>query len=439
MKNMRAPALKAALSLMMTLITLTPVYALVEPLDRVAAVVNDDIIMESELVSRLGYIRNKLQQKGNIEQLPGTDVLRAQVLERMIMENLQLQIARRMGASIDDQALNEAVDDLASRNGMTREAFYRVLREDGLTYPQAREQVRRELLINRVRRRKVMERIQVTDREIENYRNSAQWRSHQLQTQEYRLGHILVSLPDGASPQQIAEARKRAQSLLERLTKGESFSSLAVSLSQGEHALEGGDLGWRKLDQLPSLFANKVEKMKVGEVSQPLLSPSGFHIIKLTAARGQEKTFEKQVRARHILIKPNELRSSAEAQELATNLYKRLGKGASFAELAKAYSDDPGSASRGGELGWVRPDTMVPAFRDKLRSQADTALTKPFESQYGWHILQVLEHRDQDISEQVRTSQIRELIGQRKFEESLQVWLRQLRDEAYVEIKARTS
>ena len=401
--------------------------------------VNDEIIMESELQSRLAYTRRKLEQEAGGVRLPNEDVLRTQVLERMILESLQLQLASQMGATIADQALNDAVDDLARRNGMTREAFYRVLRQEGLSYPQAREQVRRELLINRVRRRQVMERIRVTDREVENYRNSVQWRAHQRQTEEYRLSHILVSVPGSASPDQIGKAQEQANRIHDRLKKGEDFASLAVSLSRGEHALEGGDLGWRRIDQLPSLFANKVVDMNPGDISRPLRSPGGFHILKLTESRGQARTVEERVRARHILIKPNELRSAAEARDLASNLYQRLTRGESFAELAKGYSDDPGSASRGGYLDWVRPGDMVPTFRDKLRSQPEKVPTPPFKSQHGWHILEVLGRRNEDVSDKVRDSQIRELIGQRKFEESLQVWLRQLRDEAYVEIKGQTS
>ena len=432
MKNIRRFLLAAAASIFVSgAVISAPAVAKVVPLDRVVAIVDNDVIMESELESRLNTIRMQLQERNTA--LPSEDILKQQILERLIIENLQLQIADHAGARIDDNSLNDAIRNIAQRNGMTLEQFRDALQQDGLSYTEAREQIRREMLINRVRQRQVMERVQVTDREVENYRNSEEGR-RQLAI-EYRLGHILVSLPDGATPNQIAEGSKRAEEVYEQLKKGADFAQTAVATSQGQNALEGGDLGWRTAEQLPTLFANIATDLKKGEVSRPIRSPSGFHIIKMTDSRGNEQLFQEQIRARHILVKPNEVRSDLEAQELARTIYKRLESGADFAELAKAYSDDPGSALDGGSLGWANPDDMVPAFRDKMLTEPANVPTKPFRSAFGWHILEVQDKRQEDISEQVRTAHIREIIGQRKFEEELQVWLRELRDQAYVEIK----
>ncbi|CAM3543171.1 peptidylprolyl isomerase SurA [Parendozoicomonas haliclonae] len=431
MKNLRHILLAAAASIAFTGAMVAPVTAKVVPLDRVVAIVDNDVIMESELNNRLKSVRMQIQERSTA--LPPEHVLKQQVLERLIIENLQLQIADRAGARIDDNSLNDAIRSIAQRNGMTLDQFRQALEQDGLSYVDAREQIRREMLINRVRQRQVMERIQVTDREVDNFRSSAE--GQQRMAVEYRLGHILVSLPEGATPDQIAQANKKAEGLYDQLNKGADFSQVAVSQSQGQNALEGGDLGWRKADQLPSLFANVVTGLKEGEVSRPIRSPSGFHLITLNDTRGNEQLLQEQVKARHILIKPNEVRSDLEAQELARSIYDRIESGAEFSELAKAYSDDPGSALNGGDLGWANPDDMVPAFREKMLTTNMNTPTAPFRSQFGWHILEVQGKRKEDISDKVQAAQIRDIIGQRKFEEELQVWLRELRDQAYVEIK----
>ncbi len=431
MKSIRNVLLTATLAVAGVSAVAPVAVAKVVPLDRVVAIVDNDVIMESELDSRLKTVRRQIQDRSTA--LPPEHVLKQQVLERLIIENLQLQIADRAGARIDDNSLNDAIRNIAGRNGMTLEQFRDALAQDGLSYTEAREQIRREMLINRVRQRRVMERVQVTDREVENFRKSEEGR--QQLAIEYRLGHILVSLPEGATPNQIAAASKKAEGIYEQLNKGADFAQTAVSQSQGQNALEGGDIGWRKADQLPTLFAEVAVGLKKGQVSRPIRSPSGFHIIKLSDSRGNEQMLQEQVKARHILIKPNEVRSDLEAQELARNLYSRIESGADFSELAKAYSDDTGSALNGGDLGWANPDDMVPAFREQMRTAPANVATTPFKSRFGWHILEVQDKRNEDISDQVRTAQIREVLGQRKFQEELQVWLRELRDQAYVEIK----
>ena len=431
MKSIRNVLLTASLAVAGLSAVANVAVAKVVPLDRVVAIVDNDVIMESELNDRLQTVRRQIQERNTA--LPPEHVLKQQVLERLIIEDLQLQIADRAGSRIDDTSLNDAIRNIAARNGMSLEQFRAALSQDGLSYTDAREQIRREMLINRVRQRKVMERVHVTDREVENYRKSEEGR--QQLAIEYRLAHILVSLPEGATPDQIAKARTKAEGIYDQLKNGADFAQTAMSQSQSQNALEGGDIGWRKADQLPTLFAEVAVDLKKGQVSRPIRSPSGFHIIKLTDTRGNEQTLQEQVKARHILIKPNEVRSDLEAQELARSLYNRLEQGADFAELAKAYSDDTGSALNGGELGWANPDDMVPAFRDQMRTAPMNVVSKPFKSRFGWHILEVEGKRKEDISDKVRTAQIREILGQRKFQEELQVWLRELRDQAYVEIK----
>ncbi len=432
MKILRQILLTATtVSLTLTALQAPMASAKVVPLDRVVAVVDNDVIMASELDKRLQTVRQQLQERSS--NLPSEQVLKQQVLERLIIENLQLQLANRSGTRIDDSSLNEAITNIAARNGMTLSQFQQVLKQDGVSYAEIRDQIRREMLINRVRQRLVMERIQVSDREVENFRSSAEGK--QRLAVEYRLGHILVALPDGASPQQIATAQKTAEKIYNDLQRGADFTQIAISQSQGQNALEGGDLGWRTADQLPTIFAEAATDLEKGQISRPIRSPSGFHILKMTDSRGNEKLLQEQVKARHILIKPNEVRSDMEAEQIARSIYNRLKKGEPFSELAKAYSDDPGSALNGGDLGWADPREMVPAFRDKMLTQPINTLTQPFRSPFGWHIMEVQGKRQEDVSELVRTAQIREIIGQRKFEEELQVWLRELRDQAFVDIK----
>ena len=431
MKTLRHIFLATAIASYMLTVMSAPAMAKVVPLDRVVAIVDKDIIMASELDERITVVRQQLQQRS--PNLPPEDVLKQQVLERLIVESLQLQLADRAGARIDDNSLNQTIASIASRNGLTLTQFRQALERDGVSYAKAREQIRREMLINQVRQRQVMERINVSDREVENFRNSEEGK--QRLAVEYRLGHILISLPDGASPQQIAAANRKAEQIYQKLQKGADFAELAIAESQGQNALEGGDLGWRTADNLPQIFADEADKLSKGQVSRPIRSPSGFHLLKLTDSRGNEKLYQEQIKARHILIKPNEVRSDLEAQQMANSIYKRLKAGADFSEQAKAYSDDPGSALNGGDLGWANPNDMVPAFRDKMLTQRANVISQPFRTSFGWHILEVQGKRQEDVSELVRAAQIRQIIGQRKFEEELQVWLREIRDQAFVEIK----
>ncbi|WP_062260688.1 peptidylprolyl isomerase [Endozoicomonas arenosclerae] len=401
------------------------------PLDRIVAVVDKDVVMQSELNNRIEAVQRQLNSR-NIP-MPPDNILKKQVLEQLILENLQLQMGQRGGIRIDDWTLNDAISKIAKRNGMSVEAFRKNLESDGLSYADAREEIRREMIINRVRQRQIAERIQISEQEVDNFLKSPEGlASMQI---EYRLGHILIATPDNPTPEQVREAEKKANNIAIQLDKGANFAEMAITHSSGQNALKGGDLGWRSADQLPSLFAEQALKMKDGEVSAPIRSPGGFHIFKLNDTRGNEKHMEQQVHVRHILIKPNEIRSDLEAQMLAKSLYDKIESGQDFGELAKAYSDDTGSALNGGDLNWVSPKSLVPEFQKAMKDTPLKIVSEPFKSSYGWHVLQVLGKRNSDISNQVRRSKVREILGNRKFEEELQVWLREIRDQSYVEVR----
>ncbi|WP_163832394.1 peptidylprolyl isomerase [Spartinivicinus ruber] len=403
-----------------------------ETLDRIVAVVDSDVVTASQLQERLAMVRRKLRQRNT--ELPPEEALTKQVLEKLIIESLQLQMGDRANIRISEQTLSDTVNRIAQRNNMSLREFQQALVQDGVSFEKAREQIRRDLIINRVRKRRVADRIQVTQQEIKNFLQSEQGK-YQLSA-DYRLGHILIAVPESATANQINQAKQKATAVYQKLKQGANFGQMAVTVSDGQKALEGGDLGWRKTNQLPSLFASQVQAMNENDISKPIRSPSGFHIIKLIAKRGgSEQLMQTQFKARHILLKPSEIRSEKQTKELADRLYLRLENGEDFAQLAKAFSDDSGSALNGGSLDWVNPNDMVPAFRDKLPEVPVNTISKPFKSRYGWHILQVLDTRQQDMSKLVQENRARIILRNRKYEEELQNWLRQIRAEAYVEIK----
>ncbi|WP_330924805.1 peptidylprolyl isomerase [Candidatus Sororendozoicomonas aggregata] len=399
------------------------------PLDAIVAVVDKDVVMKSELDNRMAAVKRQLQ--GRNIPMPPDAVLAEQVLEQLILENIQLQIGQRAGINIDDLTLNDAISKIAQRNGMDLQQFKTKLESDGISFAQARNDIRREMIINRVRQRLVAERVHISEQEIDNFLKSPEGQS-QLET-EYRLGHILIPTPENASPAQIKAAQKQADEVMAQLKKGANFPELALTYSKGQNALQGGDLGWRKADQLPTLFVEQAMTLEQGQVSGPVRSPNGFHIFKLLGLKGDVKHVQEQVNVRHILIKPNEIRSNLEAKMLAEQLYKRIENGESFSELAKAYSDDTASTLNGGNLGWVNPASLVPEFQVVMKNEPLNTVSQPFKTAYGWHILEVLGKRKSDISDEVLRNQVRTLLGNRKFEEELSVWLREIRSQAYVE------
>ena len=398
-------------------------------LDRVTAIVDDSVIMESELKARIASVQN--QNKG--KPLPPESVLRAQVLERLILESIQLQMADRGGIKISDQQLTDTLNRIAKQNRMTLEQFRDALAADGLSYRDAVEQIRTEMRISRVQKFQVNNRIQISPQDVDYFLAS---KAGQLASEaEYRIGHILISVPSQASPAEINQASDKAQRLAKEIRAGKDFAQQAIANSNGRNALKGGDLGGRKEAQLPSLFADVAPGLQVGEISEPLKSASGFHIIKVTDKRGGSSVMVTQTKVRHILVMPNEIRSDADAKARIEQVYNKLLNGENFAELAKEYSDDPGSGSAGGDLGWVNPGDMVPKFDQTMQDTKPGDMSKPFKSKFGWHILQVEDRKDTDLGEQVQRNQVRQMLQARRFDEELPIWLRKIRSEAYVDIK----
>ena len=405
--------------------------AQVRPLDRVVAIVDNDVVMQSQLDARLREVQQTIDKRGGA--LPPEHVLSQQVLERLIIENIQLQIGERSGIRITDEELNQAMGTIAQRNGMSLEQFRDALARDGLSYADARDQVRREMVISRVRQRRVAGRIQVTDQEVQNFLASDLGKM-QL-SEEFRLANILIPVSEGASSNEIQAADRQAQELYQQLQQGADFAQLAVARSASENALEGGEMGWRKAGQLPPPFDSMISQLNPGEVTEPVRTPGGFIILKLIEKRGGDTQVRDEVHVRHILIKPSEIRSEEETRRLVERLYQRIVAGEDFAELAKNFSEDPGSALNGGDLNWIDPNALVPEFREVMSNTASGELSKPFKSLYGWHVLQVLGRRATDNSTQFREQQAANLLRNRKYDEELQAWLRQIRDEAYVETK----
>ena len=342
-------------------------------------------------------------------------------------------MGERAGMQIDDESLNQTMQQIAARNGATLEQFRAALERDGISFQQAREQIRREMIINRVRQRRVRDNIQVSDQEVRNFLNSEVGK---YQTSaDFRLAMIVLPLAENASQAEVEKVGRAATDIYNQLQQGADFNTLAASRSAGDTALEGGELGWRKAAQLPGPFASAVNALEIGGITQPMRSPAGIHILKLLDRRGGEGQMIEEFHVRHILIKPSEIRTDGEAAQLAQRIYERIQNGESFATLAKSYSEDPGSALNGGDLDWVTPDAMTPEFGEMITSTPLNTLTRPFQSQFGWHILEVLGTRDVDMTDEMREQQAANLIRSRKYEEELQTWLLQIRDEAYVEIK----
>jgi peptidyl-prolyl cis-trans isomerase SurA len=406
-----------------------PVQDGIEKLDRVIVLVEEDLVTERELDNRVEEIKRRLI--GENVAIPSDETIQNQVLDRLILDQIQLQMAKMIGIRIDDITLDRQMADLAKSNGMSLQDFREQIISEGLNYPNFREEVRKELTIALLRKRQVDSQITVTDQEIDDLIAS---QSESLNKDvEFHLRHILISIPEDATPEQVKKARDRADTLLEKIQAGESFTELAISESDGQQALNGGDLGWRPLAELPNVFIRSITLMDPGQVSEVLRSPSGFHIIEVEDKRGGQQAMVEKTKARHILIKTNALVSDAEAKARLSSLKRRIEGGDSFSTLARAYSEDKGSAIEGGDLGWATPGTFVPAFEETLNGLAIGQISDPFKSQFGWHIIEVMDRRKEDSTLKVIKNRARELIGQRKREEELRLWLRRIRDEAYVE------
>ncbi len=417
------------------ILALSSSSAFAEPiaLDRVAVVVNESIIMSSEVDQRIRDIRAQLTARN--AQLPPADVLANQVKEQLIIESIQLQLAERQGIRISDSELNNTMNRIAQQNNLSLSDFRKALISEGRDYQQVRDQILRELIISRVQQSNVNRRVSVTDQEVQNYLNSDLAKNQDRS--EYLLSNILVALPSPASPDQIKTAQERANQLKTELDQGANFADLAVRSSDAPNALNGGDLGWRKAQELPTQIFSAVSGLANGDVSKVVWTPSGFNLLQLRERRGDQATLVTETRARHILVAPSEIRTSAQAQAFAEELYTRYNEGEPFEELARRYSDDPGSGSLGGELGWIQPGKMVVEFEQQMDKLAINEVSEPFESRFGWHIVQVQERRKQDFTTEMRENQARSEIRKRKYDEALSNWLRELRSEAYVDIKVK--
>lgn len=410
-----------------------PLYAHADSnVDRIVAVVEDDVILESELEKKTAALKRGLAQ--NNTQLPPDDILARQVLERIIIEKVQLNLAEKSGIRVDDETLRQAVLQIAQRNNMSPEELRTSLRREGIEYHDFIEQIRGEIAVQRLRASQVNSQIKVSDREVQHWVDT-QGKSGAGQGTEYLLGHILIATPQAASPAEVQKARDRAEKLLDELKKGLDFRQASLRSSDSDKALSGGDLGWRKLSQIPTLFAEAVPKMKEGDLEGPIRSPSGFHIIKLMGIKGGGIDHITKTHVRHILIKPNEVLSDDDARKKLLALRERIESGDDFGTLARGHSDDKGSAIKGGDLGLVPPGALVSEFEEAMNRLDVKQLSEPVQTQFGWHLIQVLERQESDDTDELLKKAARDEIFKRKVEEETELWLRRIRDEAYVEIR----
>ena len=405
--------------------------AQVKVLDKIVAIVDDDVVLKSELDQRMDAIVAQLTQSGT--QMPPEKILEQQVLERLISERLQLTMGYDSGVRISDEELNQAIARVAASNKISVAQYIEQVTLQGSSISAMRGEIRNELTIMRVQQGKVMRRIRISEQELDNFLKSEEGRF--VTSPDVNIGQILLSISSDSNRKSIDQVVGRADLLFNQIEQGADFRAIAIANSADQSALQGGDLGWRKMAQLPGVFIDAVEKLDAGEVSQPIRSAAGYHLIKLYERRGGEEQLVEQHFARHILIKPNQIRDQKTTINQLNELRKRSIAGEDFSILAKEFSEDPGSALSGGELGWSTPGMFVPEFEQTMSTIAVNDISEPFASQFGWHILQVTERRQQDFSSEILRNKAQSMLRQRKYEEELQVWLQEIRDEAFIEIK----
>jgi len=405
--------------------------AKIELLDRVIAIVDSGVVMESELNKRVKEIIDRLRETET--DLPPLNILEEQVLDRLIIEEIQMQIADRAGIKISDTEVNKTLLGIASQNSLSLEEFRKNIEAQGSSYKDFRNTVRKEMIIQRVQRGKVGGRVEISEQELENFINSEEGRTKLAE--QYNVQQILITIPGTANETEVEKASGQALDLLERIKEGESFSKLATTYSSGQNALEGGSLGWRTATELPSLFAKEVSTLKVGETSEPIRSGAGFHLIHLAEKRGNTVKFEDQTLARHILVQTSEIRTETQTKLLIEEIAERLKAGEDFKQLARQFSEDPGSKMDGGELGWSKEGDYDPEFEKVLNKTGIGEISNPLKSSYGWHIIEVLDRRNEDVSSEEQKNRAYQIIYKRKFEQELQSTLIELRVEAYVDIK----
>ena len=400
-------------------------------MDRIIAIVDQGVITEQELIERTRTVKAQLEKQGT--QLPPDNVLEKQVLERLIADSLQLQMAAQTGVKIDDTQLDKTIERIAAQNKMSVEEFRVMLEKDGVPLRKFREDIRSEITIARIREREVDNKLNISEGEIDNYLTTQANRGEEQD--EFEISHILIRTPEDASPEDLEKAKNKTQQALDQLAGGASFEQVSASVSDAPNALEGGSMGWRGGAQLPGLFLEMLKPMQKGEVSKPIRSPNGFHILKLTDRRGGTSSLVVgQTRARHILIKLSEVVSEKEARRKIDGIKERLDNGGKFEELARQYSED-GSANNGGDLGWVNPGDTVPPFEKAMNALGLGEMSEPVLSPFGWHVIQVVERRQQDMTKEASRLKARQEIRARKSEEAYQDWIREMRDRAFVELR----
>jgi peptidyl-prolyl cis-trans isomerase SurA len=403
----------------------------VTKMDRIVAVVDQVVITEKELTDRIRVVSSQLEKQGT--QLPPQNVLEKQVLERLINDSLQLQLAAQTGLRVDDNQLDKTIERIAEQNKLGVPEFRKALEEEGITFRKFREDIRNEIILARLREREVENRINVTEAEIDNFLTTQSSR-HDAQD-EYEISHILIRAPEEGSPEELQKLRNKAEQALKQLQSGTDFAQVSASFSDAPNALEGGGLGWKTSTQLPSLFIDALKNMQPGQLTPILRSPNGFHILKVTNRRGGSSPLViEQTHARHILIKLSEVVSESDGKQRMDRIKERLDNGANFAEIARQSSED-GSAASGGDLGWVNPGDTVPQFEKAMNSLKPGEISEPVRSPFGWHIIQVMERRKQDMTREAARLKARQEIRSRKSDEAYQDWVRELRDRAYVELR----
>jgi len=402
-----------------------------EKIDSVAIIVNENIISTREINNRFQDFKRQLKLQG--KKLPPEDILKNQVVERLIVDSIQLQLAKQQGIIIDDLSLNQALENIAKNNRTTLEKMHQMLEKKGINYNSFREQTRKDLIIRQLQQRMIYSRVKVSKQEIDIFLEQ-QKQSGDAANDKYHLAHILIATPEAASPEDVSGALSKAKKVVSLLDANEPFNNVALRFSDGRHALKGGDLGLLSAAQLPSLFLDAARRLEINQITQPLRSAGGFHILKLLDKKTQTHMV-KQTHARHILIKTDEITNDEDARLKLVEVKNKLDNGGDFIKLAEEFSQDPGSKNNGGDLGWATEGTFVPRFTQVMNSLQDGQISEPFRSQFGWHIIQLLERRELDETEQRIRQKAEREIQNRKANEELQLWMRRVRDEAYVEYK----
>lgn len=404
----------------------------IEPVDQIAAVVNDEVITRGELEQRYQVVVQQLRRQ-NIQQPPRSLLLK-QTLERMVTERALLQHAKSAGIRLEPLQVERAIQRIAQQNNLSVEGLKEALARDGISYERFRENLSNEMLIARARERQIESKLSISDAEIDSY---LQTQANLGRDEEFNISHILITVPENASPEQTQERRERAQKILDELARGGDFAQLSATYSDAPNALDGGNLGWRDAGQIPPLFLDSLRNLKPGEVSELFKSPNGFHILKLNDRRGKDvTTVITQTHARHILIKPSEITSESDAINRLNQIRERIEQGGEkFEDLARQFSEDAGNAAKGGDLGWVNPGDTVPEFERAMNALQPGQLSDIVQTPFGWHLIQVLERRQQDVTAERQRLLARQAIRERKSDEAFEDWVRQVRDQTYVEFR----